>query len=137
MDRQAALDDVVRRFNLVVVYLLGSRADDGLAVLAGEPRSGAGSDLDVGIVWSGQTDWRSLAGLQVALEDVFSPLCVDLVPLPRVDALFQYRAIEGYRVAAPDPTAVDLWELTVMRRAAELLPIQRQIELDRFGMSTT
>jgi predicted nucleotidyltransferase len=138
MDRREQLEQLAVRHGLVAVYLFGSRAGDGLALLAGTSVEAEGSDLDVGIVTHPPSrEWRDLADLQVCLEDVFAPLRVDLVPLHAVDALFQYRAIDGHRVAAPDATAANNWELEVMRRAAELLPIQRAIEIERFGVSSS
>ncbi len=132
------------------MYLFGSRADDGLAVLTSGPASlnvsraggdgdshAAGSDLDVGVLLKDKDREDILARLQVAFEDVFAPLRVDLVPLDRVDALFQYRAIDGHRVYAHDAEAIDRWELLVMRRAADLLPVQRRIERDLFGVSSS
>lgn len=119
------------------MYLFGSRADDGRGALAGDEVSAAGSDLDVGVVFADPGfDPRGLSRLQVELEEVFGPLRVDLVPLQHVDALFQFEAIDGHRVAAPDPLAADRYELVAMRRAAELLPIERELELDMFGVST-
>jgi hypothetical protein len=53
-----------------------------------------------------------------------------------VDALFQFAAIQGHRVVVGDSTRADLFELYVMRRAAELLPIQRRIERELFGVTT-
>ena len=79
----------------------------------------------------------NMAGLQVAIEDVFAPLRVDLVPLASVDALFQLRAIDGHRVYAASAERADRRELVVMRRAAELLPIQRAAERERFGVATS
>lgn len=138
MARQEDLDRISRDSGLLAVYLFGSRQDDGLRLLQGEEVSREGSDLDVGIVFQGQDfGWEDLARLQVEMEDLFEPLRVDLVPLQRVDSLFQARAIDGHRIAAPDSTAADEYELKVMRMAAELLPIQRQIEIDRFGYSTS
>lgn len=131
---------ICRDHGLLSVYLFGSRADDGLAVLRGESIDRAGSDLDVGVVYRGreEPEFRRLGGLQVAFEDLFDPLRVDLVPLQKVDALFQFRAIDqGHRIAAPDSTKADLYELYVMRQAAELLPIQRRLEQEEFGVSTS
>lgn len=141
MNRQATLDALAREHDLLAVYLFGSRAEDGRRLLAGEPvlaEGGEGSDLDVGVAFR-ELPYPpdALAWLQVALEDVFDPLRVDLVPLQRVDALFQYRAIDGHRAAAPDGTAASRWELVVMRKAAELLPIQRRLEEAMFGVSTS
>ena len=137
MGRREILDQLCREHGLLAVYLFGSRADDGLRLLRGEEVAREGSDLDVGVVFRGPSDPRLLSHLQVVLEDVFSPLQVDLVPLQRVDALFQFSAIDGHRVATTDSDEADRYELVVMNRAEELLPIQRQIEIERFGVSTT
>jgi predicted nucleotidyltransferase len=138
MDRESALNRLVREHGLLAVYLFGSRADDGLRLLNGATVAGEGSDLDIGVVFREPLrDPRILSRLQVDLEDVFEPLRVDLVPLQRVDALFQFSAIDGHRIAAADSDEADRYELVVMNRAAELLPIQRRIEIERFGVSTS
>lgn len=138
MNRQEQLDRLCREHGLLAVYLFGSRADDGLRLLQGETVPGEGSDLDVGIVFRDRSfDPKVLYSLSGELEDVFSPLRVDVVPLQRLDALFQFSAIDGHRIAATDPEKADLYELAIMSRAEELLPIQRQLELERFGVSTT
>ena len=119
--------------DVLALYLFGSRADDGLTVLEGGHVSAAGSDLDIGVAFrTPDFDHHRLASLQVALEDRFAPLRIDLVPLQRVDALLQYAAIDGHRVATSDSTAADLYELGVMRRGAELLPIERQLQAEIF-----
>jgi predicted nucleotidyltransferase len=138
MSRQEILDQLCREHGVLAVYLFGSRADDGLQLLRGEEVPREGSDLDVGVVFRDPTmGFHQLASLQVGFEDAFTPLRVDLVPLNRVDALFQFAAIDGHRIVATDSNAVDDYELRVMSRAADLLPVQRQIEIERFGVSTT
>ena len=139
-DRQRKLTALCEEHELLSVYLFGSRSEDGLAVLRGETAEAAGSDLDVGVVYRGrdEPDFRRTGALQVELEDLFEPLRVDLVPLQKVDALFQFRAMDqGHRVAAPDSTRADFYELYVMRRASELLPIQRRLEEEEFGVVTS
>jgi len=136
---QQALDRLCQDHGLLAVYLFGSRSDDGLALLEGHEVSGEGSDLDVGVVFRGREhpDFRGLGLLQVQLEDLFAPLRVDLVPLQRVDALFQFDAMDaGHRIVASDHAEAAYYELYVMRRAAELLPIQRRLELEEFGVTT-
>ncbi|MEO6196134.1 MAG: nucleotidyltransferase domain-containing protein [Thermoanaerobaculia bacterium] len=138
MSRQEILDRLCREHQVLAVYLFGSRADDGLRLLNGEAVPVEGSDLDVGVVFRDPAiDFHRLASLQVGFEDFFTPLRVDLVPLNRVDALFQFAAIDGHRIAATDSDVADDYELRVMSRASELLPIQRQLEIERFGVSTT
>jgi predicted nucleotidyltransferase len=138
-DRRATLEQACRSHGVAAVYLFGSRGDEGLHVLAGGTADRAGSDLDVGLFFdTAAPDVNDLAELQVAMEDVFAPIRVDLVPLHRVDALFQFHAIDRHRVYTPeDAREVDRWELVVMRRAAELLPIQREVERDLYGVSTS
>jgi predicted nucleotidyltransferase len=132
------LHEICREFELLSVYLFGSRADDGLRLLQGEPVSAQGSDLDVGVFSASRhVEARLLGELQIALEELFEPLRVDLVPLDRVDPLFQFRAIDGHRIATSDSTATDERELEVMRRAADLLPFQRQAEIETFGVATS
>jgi len=138
MDRKETLDRICRDFDLLAVYLFGSRQDDGLRLLNGEEVSREISDLDVGVLFrDNDPNFHRLAVLDGELADLFSPLRVDLVPLQRVDSIFQANAIDGHRIAAPDSTAADLYELLVMRKAAELLPIQRRIEEEVFGFSTS
>lgn len=138
MGRRSTLDEECRALGVLALYVFGSRAADGMRALAGEAVDGAGSDLDVGVVFLGRdTDIARLPSLQVALEDACAPLRIDLVPLQRVDALFQFAAVDGERIFAADVNRADLYELVVMRKAAELLPIQREIERDRFGVATS
>ena len=132
------VESICREFKLLSVYLFGSRADDGLRRLSAQGVDAAGSDLDVGVFFDSRDfNLDRLAYLQVAFEEVFDPLRVDLVPLDRVDPLFQFRAIDGHRIAATDSTAADDRELEVMRRAADLLPFQRQAEIETFGVATS
>ncbi len=136
--RRELLERVCQRHSLLAVYLFGSRADEGLALLDGGAAVRDGSDLDVGVVFkSPHFDPVCLGPLQADLADVFEPLHVDLVPLQRVDALFQFAAIDGHRVEVTDSYEGDMFELHVMRRAAELLPIQRRIEQEKYGVSTS
>lgn len=138
MERFERLRALCSDFGLMAVYLFGSRSADGRRRLHGDTVYAAGSDLDVGVFGrSGSIPPDRMGALQIALDEVFAPLRVDLVPLDRVDPLFQFAAIQGHRVAAPDSTAADEKELEVMRRAADLLPIQRQLELETFGVSTS
>ena len=138
MERFERLRALCSDFGLMAVYLFGSRSADGRRRLHGDTVNAAGSDLDVGLFGSaGAILPERMGALQVALEEVFAPLRVDMVPLDHVDPLFQFAAIQGERVAAPDSTAADEKELDVMRRAADLLPVQRRLELEEFGVSTS
>jgi predicted nucleotidyltransferase len=138
MERRAACDRIRDKYGLLALYLFGSRADDGLRLLRGEPIDSSGSDIDVGVVsLHGEPGPLELGDMQSELSDVFSPLTVDLVALQKLDPLFQFRAVDGHRISVSDRHRADIFELEVMRRAAELLPVQRRIERDLFGASTS
>lgn len=134
----AELERLSERYGVQAVYLFGSRADDGLARLRGETVSGEGSDLDVGVArLAPRLHPFERGGLHVELDDLFEPLDVDLVMLDEVDPLFRFEAIDGHRIWAADGERVDSWELVVMRRAPELLPIQRRLEEEFLGIPET
>lgn len=138
MNGFATLEALCAEHNLIALYLFGSRAEAGAARLRGETVDPSISDLDVGVFFAGGSFTAArLAALQISLEQLFAPLRLDLVPLDAVDALFQFHAIEGVRVAACPPTAANEKELEVMRRAAELLPFQREHERHLFGVTTS
>ncbi len=138
MVRDKALELIRDKYGLLAVYLFGSRANDGLCLLRGEPVEPEGSDLDIGIVFlQEEPDLLQLGSIHVELSDAFSPLTIDVVPLNKVDPLFQFRAIDGHRIDVADTHRADIFELGVMRRAAELLPIQRRLERDLFGVVTS
>jgi len=132
-----SLVELCRMHGVVACYAFGSREHDALALLEGGAVAGGGSDLDIGVVFADeQFSTGTLPLLQIALEDLFAPLRVDLVPLDRVDPLFQFSGISGTRLAAPAAASADRFELTVMRRAAELLPVQRRLEIESFGATS-
>jgi len=138
MDRSRALERICREHGVAAVYLFGSRGHDGVLLLRGEDVDARGSDLDVALLFADPPpEPGSLSNLQVEIEDVFAPLRVDVVPLHTVDPIFQFRAIAGERVLALGPRLADVWELEAMREAAELLPVQREMERERFGTHTT
>jgi predicted nucleotidyltransferase len=136
--RQAATERLLREYGVLAAYFFGSRADDGLKLLRGEPVPGEGSDLDIGVVVPHPgLDLKARVSLELALAELFEPVRVDLVPIERVDPLFQVRIIDGHRIFASDSTEADLYELLVFRRAADILPLQRERERELFGFSTS
>lgn len=135
MERQDFLDRLCREHGLLAVYLFGSRADDGLQLLEGEDVSSQDSILDVGIVFKKSTEAHDLVRLQAGFEDVFSPSRIDLVTLQSVDALVQFSAIDGHRIAVTNADEADRYELLVMNLAEEMVWLQRQIENEHIEVS--
>jgi len=126
MSPQETLDRLCRDHGVLAVYLFGSRADDGLRLLRREGVSREGSDLQIGVMVRDDFDPLVLSQFQEGLQHVFSPLKIDLIPLQDVDALTQFSAIDGHRVAVTDPDVADRLELAAMSMAEEMLWLQRQ-----------
>ena len=136
MDRRERLIHIGRTHGALVIYLFGSRAKDGLRVLEGVTiENGSGSDLDVGVVLRKPLADPMLdyGGLHADLSEIFVPLRVDLVLLHEADAFVREAAVRGGEVFCSDEHARDLWELDALRRAGDLLPIQRRLERELYG----
>lgn len=115
---------------VVGVYFFGSRQRGD-----GEPSS----DLDLGILFredrvEGSKDpenalpgarLRALVDLQIRLEEVFE-MPVDLVDAGRANAYLALDIVRGERIFCRDVDRCDLFDLYVLRRAADLEPFERE-----------
>ncbi|MEW6741334.1 MAG: nucleotidyltransferase domain-containing protein [Planctomycetota bacterium] len=138
MTNRELLENLAQHHEVLVIYLFGSRARDGERALGGCEVERNGSDLDVGVLLKHAPSDLFLAygGLQADLEELFRPLRVDLVLLHEADAFLQEAAIKGIEIFCADPHRRDLYELEIMRRVGDLLPIQRQLERVLYGTSS-
>ncbi len=135
MDRRQHLSEIAREHGILVVYAFGSRAADATRILNGEPVAGGGSDLDLAILLrtSPANPMLGFGGMYADFGELFDPLKVDLVFLHEVDPFIQEAAIRGVELICTDESRRDLFELDALRRAGDLLPIQRRLEIELFG----
>ncbi len=125
---QAALDALSRAFGLHILYAFGSRGRQALAWLDAD---GGGlppgpSDLDIGVKPAQPLTVRQKVELAIALEDLFDVNRVDLVVLPEADPFLAVNVIRGERLFADDAYLADEYDLYILRRAADLLPLERE-----------
>ena len=64
--------------------------------------------------------------LAQALEDLFESSRVDLVVLPEADSFLAAEVIRGERLFVDDEDQADEYDLYVLRRAGDLLPLERE-----------
>lgn len=132
--RLQALQRTARRFNAQLVYLFGSRADQGLAYLRGEEdapgrESDPLADLDVGVYLGPYLPARAEDRLELytelwrALQDIFAPFAVDLVLLDETHSVFQAGALAGHCIYAASEGARDDYEERILARAADFRPV--------------
>lgn len=100
---------------LLGLYLFGSRASGDMHET---------SDVDLGALFASSPDVWKLLGLEDRLELAVDSK-VDLVDLGKASAFLALDIIRGERIYSSDPVACDLFDLYVMRRAADLAPFER------------
>ena len=130
--RKDKLAAIARAFDLEIMYAFGSHAEDALKWLEDEQIS----SLDFVSVRSGY--WRESlrqketlsvkekVQLSMALEDLFSVNRVDLVSLPEADPFLAANIIRGERIFSKDTYLADEYDLYVLRRAGDLIPLERE-----------
>ena len=119
-----------RQHEVAAVYAFGSRArevrdwltGDGAAHLSGP------ADIDIGVrpVPGVRWDVVDKVRLAIALEDLFGCGRVDLVVLPEADPFLAAEIIRGERVFSRDEYEADEYDLYVLRRAGDLIPLERE-----------
>jgi len=124
------LERLAGDFRLESIYAFGSRAKDVAAVFDG--RRGAlqasQSDVDIGVKPEPGLSLGVSAKVELAqqLEDFLDVPRVDCVIIPEVDPFLAANIIRGERLFAKDGHAADEYELYILRRAGDCLPLERE-----------
>ncbi len=121
---RADLNSLAERYNIALIYLFGSRSDEGARYLEeGAIPAGNGSDLDIAVLFrqSSSNPMDLYGSLFRAFSQIFEPFSVDLIFLHEVDTLFRFEVIRGTRVYANETEQADFFEEDIMRRAEDLL----------------
>ena len=126
---QHQLEQICRGYDVVSLYVFGSRAEEIAARVAGRsPRSRpSDSDLDVAVqpAPEGLRDVKDRVRLMQELEDLFGISRVDLVILPLASPFLVADAVRGELLFCDDEDRQSHEELYYLRRAADLAPFQR------------
>ena len=130
-NRMNKLAEIAQAFDLEIIYAFGSHGEDALKWLKDEQSSLSilsPSDLDIGVK---PTSKRKLsvkekARLSIALEDLLSVNRVDLVILSEADPFLAANIIRGERIYSKDTYLADEYDLYILRRAGDLIPLERE-----------
>lgn len=130
-NRMNKLAEIAQVFDLEIIYAFGSHGEDALKWLKDEQSSLSilsPSDLDIGVK---PTSKRKLsvkekAQLSIALEDLLSVNRVDLVILSEADPFLAANIIRGERIYSKDTYLADEYDLYILRRAGDLIPLERE-----------
>jgi uncharacterized protein len=130
-ERRKILNQIAERFELSAIYTFGSRAKEVAEWLACDHSKFSISPLsDVGIgVRPSSVKVLSInekVYLAIALEDFLSVSRVDLVVIPEVDPFLAVNIVRGERLYCKDIYEADEYDLYILRRAGDLIPLERE-----------
>ena len=126
---QHKLTCLCHKYGIALIYLFGSQAQEGGKILAGEKVmiKDPLTDLDVGVVTEEPLPklpqrLKFYAALYNDMEDLFKPFRLDLVLLEENHSVFQLEAIKGICVYQISGEKQDIYEMMILRRAADFRP---------------
>ena len=127
-ERMQKLQRVCGGYNIIALYVFGSRAAEALRALEDdsylfEPSI---SDLDIGVLTQSHFSVEGKVILTLDLENLFHAPRVDLVVLQEADSFLAANVVRGERVYAADTYFADEYELFVLRRAGDLAELERE-----------
>lgn len=128
MNKKFVLEQICKQFNINIIYVFGSRAHEILTWLRANDTLNPEihSDIDVGITTTKRLSIKQKVALTIALEDFFNVHRVDLVIIPQADPFLAANIIRGERLYAVDNYLADEYDLYILRRAGDLIPLERE-----------
>ncbi|WP_169732586.1 nucleotidyltransferase domain-containing protein [Desulfonatronum lacustre] len=128
--RTAKLAVLCREHSISALYAFGSRAKEAADWLENniQDMAASTSDLDLGALpESGiRLPIRRVVNLTIDLEDLFGVHRVDLVILPQAPPFLASNIVQGERLFTTDEDQADEYDLYILRRAGDLLPLHRE-----------
>ena len=129
-ERREALERICVEFDVAILYVFGSRAEQVVDWLEGS-RAGltaGASDVDIGVKALPDVIWQLDDKVQLALqlENLFDDGRVDLIVLDVATPFLAEEIIRGERLYAQDEYLADEYDLYILRRAGDLAPLERE-----------
>jgi len=131
LDRKEKLYQIANKFSLDIIYAFGSRATEAAEHIRNEELEiypSAFSDVDIGVQPSKKKKFsiKDKVDLTLALEEFFSVGRVDLVIILEADPFLAANIIRGERIYCRDEYKADEYDLYILRRAGDLVPLERE-----------
>ena len=131
-NRKETIEKICKDFGIDILYVFGSRSKEVADILANETLtlSRGLSDVDIGVrlIPGKKLTVKDKSLLSILLEDLFGATRVDLVILSDADPFLAANIIRGERLYAKDEYMADEYELYIMRRAGDLVPLESERE---------
>ncbi len=128
--RIVALEQICQQFNIVILYVFGSRTKEVQAWVEGHQATLAPgpSDVDIGAKSRPTVDWDVMDKVEMALalEHLLGVYRVDLVSLDDAEPFLAANIIRGECLYTLDDYQADEYDLYILRRAGDLAPLERE-----------
>jgi len=126
----ANLERLGQKHQLTALYAFGSRAKE-VAELIRQPSGDVaegGSDVDIAVLpgFGVELSTREKVEIALEIEELLGAARVDLVVLPEADPFLAVNAIRGERLYCSDEHRADEYELYLLRRAGDLIPLEQE-----------
>ena len=138
MNRNAELEKLSKKNKINLIYLFGSQAQKGLALLNGASVKADDylEDLDIGIVLRDELPAAEgmptfYSKLYNQISTLFEPLKLDLVLLQEQHSVFQAEAVYGICIYAESKLIQEEYEENILRRAADFRPVLEKFYEER------
>jgi predicted nucleotidyltransferase len=130
--KKELIKTLCKNYGVDILYTFGSRSKEVAGFLFGEGANliSGPSDVDIGVkmVSGRKLDVKEKVFISISLEDLLGVGRVDLVVLSEADPFLAAEIIRGERLFAMDDTGADEFELYILRRAGDLIPLERERE---------
>jgi len=129
--RNKKLKTIAQEFNLHIIYAFGSQAKEVYQWVKGNVQSLTipfSSDVDIGVkpAPSKILSVKEKVAVSMKLEDLFSVYNIDLLVMPEVDPFLAANIVRGERLYCKDVYEADEYDLYILRRAGDLIPLERE-----------
>ena len=127
---QVGLEALAAEYELLAIYVFGSRAEEIAARATGGPAAAThpGSDVDIGVEPLRGRDLSAQDRVRIVqrLETLLDAPRVDLIILPEANAFLAADVVRGELLLATDLDAEAEVQLYHLGRAADLAPLLRE-----------
>jgi len=127
------LNNVFKKYNIVLAYLFGSQKDSGMKYLLDQSvEIEETSDLDIGILLETPPLhlYKFYGNLYYDLSAIFEPFIIDIILLHEVNYLLKYEIIKGNRIYVLDEEFADEYEEKITKFASDLSFKRKMFEKD-------
>jgi predicted nucleotidyltransferase len=127
---RSELKEICRQYSIDTIYSFGNRATELKMFVtgAGDIDRSKAVDFDVAVKIPPQKSLsvRQKSQLTIDLEELFRLTKLDLVVINEADPFLAANIIRGERIFCRDEYLADQYELYVLRRAGDLIPLERE-----------